>query len=146
MRRSQVCETTGLPYLLRLTVDGAEALADSVRPAGARADRPVVVFREFELEAGVHDIAVEFLPLVPPDSRAAGLETEEEEESDDELGEESEDEEEEERHEDERKGRSLEALRLTRSLRLDPGDVALVTYDPRRRTLVLRQPSARADR
>jgi len=119
MRRPKVCEVTGLPYLLALTVDGRQWVSDTVRPAGARADRPVTVFREVPLAPGEHAIEVVFQPLAAPSD-----------EGDEDEGEEREAGAEEE---------AGEPLRLTASVRLESREVALVTFDPRRRALVVRE-------
>lgn len=63
MRRSEVCETRAVAYLLRVEVDGREVVADTVRGAGARADRPVHVSRELRVPPGEHALDVTFRPL-----------------------------------------------------------------------------------
>jgi hypothetical protein len=63
MRRETVCEPQLRPYLLEVTVDGVPALADTVRPRGARADRPLGVFQRMALAPGRHHAAVTFRGL-----------------------------------------------------------------------------------
>jgi hypothetical protein len=70
MRRETVCEPQLRPYLLEVMVDGAPALTDTVRPRGARADRPLGVFERLPLAPGRHDAHVTFRGL-GPDSGAA---------------------------------------------------------------------------
>jgi hypothetical protein len=65
MRTPQVCTGRGAGYELRVRVDGAEAIRDTIRPAGARGDRPVYVFRDLVVEPGSHEVGVEFTALVP---------------------------------------------------------------------------------
>lgn len=63
MRRTEVCETRPVAYLLRVAVDGRVLLADTVRSSGARADRPVHVSRELRVPPGERALDVAFLPL-----------------------------------------------------------------------------------
>jgi hypothetical protein len=111
MRRDRICERRLVPYRLRVYVDGVRVVDETVRPAGAREDRPLFVFRELELEPGEHQVAVNWVretgpdPL-PTDSPAT------------------------------RGGvRGTGPLSLDATLDLAAGDVALVTYDPDRRSL-----------
>jgi len=64
MRTPQVCTGRGADYELRLSLDGGEVVLDTIRPAGARHDRPVYVFREVAVNPGVHEVAVAFRALV----------------------------------------------------------------------------------
>ena len=64
MRVPEVCETRIIPYLLEVRIDGAASAPDTLHGAGAREDRPVVVFREIPLSAGSHDVEL------GPESRA----------------------------------------------------------------------------
>ena len=141
MRRPEVCEGRIAPYRLRLRVDG-RVLADTlVHAAGAREDRPVYVFREFRVEPGVHRVELRF------DREAGGGEGAGEEHerrgeaarSDDERGHDA-------RgvrlRDDARRGRnggSPAHLELEADVDLEPGDVALITYDPERPALVVRR-------
>ena len=63
MQVPEVCETRAIPYLLRVTIDGSEAVSDTVHGTGAREDRPITIFREIPLAAGTHDVRVSFAPL-----------------------------------------------------------------------------------
>lgn len=71
MRLAQDCERRVRPYLLDVVVDGKPAAADTVRAAGAQADRPLVVFRRIALAPGRHQARVTFAPL--GDTTAAPL-------------------------------------------------------------------------
>jgi hypothetical protein len=74
MRRSEVCETRAVAYLLRVAVDDRVVVADTVRGAGARADRPVHVSRELRVPPGEHALEVSFRPLAEgPDTAGLSL-------------------------------------------------------------------------
>jgi len=60
MRREEVCEGRVLPYGLEVRLDGAVVIDDTVRAAGARADRPLYVNREIALEPGTYHVDVRF--------------------------------------------------------------------------------------
>lgn len=60
MRRERICEGRVTPFRLRVDVDGARALDEEVRGAGARQDRPAYVFEELPLAPGPHRVAVRF--------------------------------------------------------------------------------------
>ena len=62
MRNPDACVPIAIPYRVRLVLDGVRALDEIVEGAGARHDRPLFVFREFALEPGLHTIAVTFAP------------------------------------------------------------------------------------
>lgn len=63
MRRSEVCETRAVAYLLHVKINGRVVVADTVHGAGARADRPVHVSRELRLPPGEHALDVAFRPV-----------------------------------------------------------------------------------
>jgi len=63
MRTPTVCSGGATPYLLRVTLDGREQLRDTIVASGARADRPLYVFREIGIEPGPHELAVVYVPL-----------------------------------------------------------------------------------
>jgi hypothetical protein len=65
MRTPEVCTGLGASYTLQVEVDDEEVAFDTIIPAGARRDRPVYVFREFELAPGEHDAVVVFRALTP---------------------------------------------------------------------------------
>lgn len=65
MRTPEVCVGGGADYELRVSVDGAELVRDTLVPAGARRDRPVYVFRDLALGPGDHRVEVDFRALVP---------------------------------------------------------------------------------
>jgi hypothetical protein len=60
MRREEVCEGRLLPSHLWVEVGGRVVVDDTVRPAGARGDRPIFVFREVRLPPGEHAVRVRF--------------------------------------------------------------------------------------
>ena len=66
MRRSEVCTGRNAEYLLRVQVDAELLVQDTIRPAGARRDRPLYVFRDLPLLPGVRDVRVSFDAIVPP--------------------------------------------------------------------------------
>jgi len=66
MRTPEVCVGRGADYELRMTVDGAEVVRDTIAPSGARRDRPVYVFEDLALGPGRYRVDVEFVALVPP--------------------------------------------------------------------------------
>ena len=110
MQVPEVCETRAIPYLLRVTIDGSEAVSDTVHGAGAREDRPITIFREIPLRAGSHAVHVSFAPLAA------------DRDDDEEAGE-----------EDEAGGIALE---YAATIDLEEREVALVTIDPGGRALV----------
>jgi len=65
MRTPQVCTGGVADYVLRVSIDGAETVRDTVRPSGARRDRPTYVFRDLPVEQGRHQVQVAFSALVP---------------------------------------------------------------------------------
>jgi hypothetical protein len=65
MRRPEVCTGRIAEHELTVLVDDATLVTDTVRPAGARLDRPVYVFRELPLDAEPHRLAVRLTALVP---------------------------------------------------------------------------------
>ncbi|HET9984285.1 MAG TPA: hypothetical protein VFQ38_11885 [Longimicrobiales bacterium] len=109
MRQPERCEGRLAPYDLVLSVDGRTVERSLATAAGARADRPVYVYRDIPLAPGAHRVRVEFV-------RRGG------------------DEEEEEREE----GGAPRHLSFDAPVTLAPGQIALVTYDAERRALVLR--------
>lgn len=63
MRQPRICERRLLPYELAVEVDGQRIVLDTVRAGGARADRPLSLFRESRLAPGHHRLSVRFAPL-----------------------------------------------------------------------------------
>ena len=122
MRVPEVCETRAIPYLLQVTIDGSEAVSDTVHGAGAREDRPITIFREIPLTVGTHAVHVSFAPI---DAEAA-----------EEARDEEEDEEEEEKDEEEEDEEGGVALNYAAAIDLKEREVALVTVDPGGRALV----------
>ena len=62
MRREEVCERTGIPYRLRVLLDGAELEETLIRGAGTREDRPIYVYRELRVSPGTHRLEIDLTP------------------------------------------------------------------------------------
>ncbi len=110
MRNPDACVGPVPPFHLEVAVDGRTVVGDTIRPAGARGDRPVYVFRDVAVSPGTHRIRVRFEQEEAP---GAGREDDD-------------------RPEPVRLG-------LERELRLEARDVVLVTLDPERMELVVRR-------
>lgn len=139
MRVPEVCETRTVPYLLEIRIDGAAAAHDTLHGAGAREDRPVVVFREIPLVSGSHDVEVRFRPIPEPGATPTGQgESHEGDEEEREHREEADEEEETEEADEEEEDRERRAISLTYAERLElaPRAVALLTLDRERRQIV----------
>jgi hypothetical protein len=65
MRAPTDCSGGLAPYRLRLIVDGALVVDDTIRPAGARGDRPVYVLREHMMSPGDRSVVVRYEALLP---------------------------------------------------------------------------------
>lgn len=75
MRLAEICEGRTSSFLLRLRIDGAPTLEDTVVASGARGDRPAYVFRELPVQPGRHSLQIEFRMLGEPrESAATGAE------------------------------------------------------------------------
>jgi hypothetical protein len=111
MRREEICEGRPVLFLLEVSVDGRTVVRDTVEPAGARGDRPVYILRDVEVEPGLHDVLVTFDTRLPGDAgdTAAGS------------------------------NGFPKYLRLESRVEVGLGEVALITYDGERRTLVERR-------
>lgn len=103
MRTPEVCEGEPVPYVLTVRIDGTTRIADTLRAAGFRSDRPVYVLREIPAAPGPHDLFVEMSPAGPDAS----------------VG---------------------EVLTLVTDVRLDSGQILLITYDANEGRLVVRPP------
>ncbi len=142
MRRPEVCEGRIAPYRLRVRVDGEVVEDGLVQGAGVREDRPLYVFRELRVPPGRHALAVEFHRIAAEAERgrrSAGAEqaggAREVEEAYDADDAEDADDTGRTRH---RRQASPARLDLDVDVTLEPGQVALITYDPERRALVVR--------
>jgi hypothetical protein len=60
MRRKQICERRLPTFRLRVAIDGADVLDESIVPAGAAGDRAAVVLRELPVAPGAHRLEIEF--------------------------------------------------------------------------------------
>lgn len=134
MRQRVRCEGASARYLLEVTVPGVAGLVDTLVGGGARRDRPIHLLRDLSLDPGSHRIAVSLrridsLPEASLDQAAAPSGTAMSREREEREGQERE----RARHE-----ALPPVLELEADLRLDPGDVALVTFDPDSRRLVVR--------
>lgn len=132
MRVPEVCERRAVPYSLRVAINGTEILSETIHGAGAREDRAISVFREIPLAAGTYDVRVAFVPV------GTGDDAHEEEEEGEEEGEGKEKDDESEENADEED--AAVALEFSDTIRLDDREIALVTLDPGRRSLVLVMP------
>lgn len=136
MRVPEVCERRAVPYSLRVAIDGVEILSETIHGAGAREDRAISVFREIPLAAGTHHVRVAFAPIGTGDDTHEEEEEEGEGEEEEGEGEEKDDEGEEDADEED----AAVALEFSDTIRLDDREIALVTLDPGRRSLVLVTP------
>ena len=116
MRTPQVCTPIPLRYELSVRIDDGPTYVRRLHAAGARADRPVYVFREQPITPGRHRITVEFRR---PDQH-------DDDDDDDDHG-------------------RRDVLRLRRRVVVRPGDILLVTYDDERRELYIPNPAHRGE-
>lgn len=115
MRQEQVCEGRMLPYRLAVRLDGRPVANEVVHATGARADRPLYVYREFPVSQGGHDIQVTFSrDLVPADTASTSPSGER------------------------REPPAPPRLEFQGRVVLARDEIALVTYDPEQRRLVLK--------
>ncbi|MBI3983661.1 MAG: hypothetical protein HY337_12175 [Gemmatimonadetes bacterium] len=134
MRREEVCEGRVLAYRLRVVLDGDTVADETVEPRGARADRPLYVFHEIPAPPGVRVLDVAF---VREDSLRGATGGDEGTTGGDERATGGEDS----AVREGRAGRVQETpavLQFSERLELEPRQVALITYDPERRALVLK--------
>jgi hypothetical protein len=122
MRREEVCEGGLRPYRLEVWVDDRPVADDTIRAAGAHADRPLFVLREFELAPGRHEARIRFTPLWPAAAQTGDDEREREARG------------------------ATPPLAFTAPLVLAPRQVVLITYDEERRALVRRRSDVSAPR
>jgi ferredoxin/coenzyme F420-reducing hydrogenase delta subunit len=73
MRRKQECVSRRLSYRLRLELDGATALDETVAPRGARGDSPLNVNRQLGVAPGRHALRLAFEPLDDPTGQGQSL-------------------------------------------------------------------------
>ena len=141
MRRRLECEGRSARYAVRVAVDGRTAALDTVTGGGLRGDRAIHMLREFPVAPGARALAVTI-------ERIEAIEEDVEEAEDAEDAEDVEDEEpgsgpgdRAARERAERRRERQEALparlELTRSVTLEARSVAMVTYDPSGRRLLL---------
>lgn len=70
MRNPRACIGVIAAYELRVRAGDALLVQDTVRPPGARGDRPLNVLQEFPLAPGEHAVSVEFRALLPEGAEA----------------------------------------------------------------------------
>lgn len=113
MRQPEICEGRVAPYLLSVELDGAPALLDTVRASGARQDRPLYVFRDLPVAPGTHRVSVRFSRLDADSSQPPAGEA------------------------------APRKSELKTTVSVAAGEIALITFDPSGRALVLRQATER---
>lgn len=110
MRNPDACVGSVPPFHLEVVADDRPVVSDTVRPSGARGDRPVYVFRDVALSPGLHRIRVRFEQEAVPGTGERG---------DD--------------------GPEPVRLTLERTIRLSARQIVLVTLHPERLELVVRR-------
>jgi hypothetical protein len=70
MRREEVCERTGIPYRLRIALNGEGVEETLIRGAGTRGDRPIYVYRELRVPSGAHRLEISLTPEVGGEASA----------------------------------------------------------------------------
>lgn len=136
MRLRTQCEGYSARYLLTIVVDERSLTSDTLRGGGLRHDRPLHVFREYDVTPGPQRIRVEVTRV---DEKTAGDSTRDNRRasSDTLLGGRAE------REREERTRRVAEAmpsrLVIDTTMTLVPGRVVLVTFDQNTRRLTMRK-------
>jgi hypothetical protein len=136
MRQREECEGHPARYLVRVWHGGALLSRDTVTGGGLRGDRAIHMLREYRLAPGAQPVAIE-VTRTDSVTPSEGVEPEEEAELEDTatapLDRAR-------RERQERRRERLERLppllRLDTTLRLAPGEVVVVTYDPIGRRLL----------
>jgi len=126
MRTPEVCTTESLVYSLSVRLDDGAPSVQLIRPAGARADRPLFVLRDIAMTPGAHHVRIAF---------ARANENSHDDHGDDDHG--SDD-----RHSDhDARDRSHDTvLTIDTVLRFVPGRINLITVDPETGKFVARLP------
>jgi hypothetical protein len=68
MRNPEACIGRIAPYRLQVAVDGLRLVDDTIRPGGARGDRPIYVLSDFPVDAGEYRIQLRFEAILPTGS------------------------------------------------------------------------------
>ena len=135
MRRRLECEGRPARYAVRVALDGRTASLDTVTGGGLRGDRAIHMLREYRVEPGRRAIAVEIERVEAIEEDTDEVEDDEDEEPESGPGDRAV------RERAERRRERQEALparlELARSVSLEAGSAALITYDPSGRRLVL---------
>ncbi len=71
MRRDEVCERTGIPYRLRIALNGEGVEETLIRGGGTRGDQPIYVYRELRVPSGTHRLEISLTPEVDGEPSAA---------------------------------------------------------------------------
>ncbi len=71
MRRELSCERRLTPYRLVVQLGSVTVVADTVRPRGARADRPLSFYRDLRVAPGALALSIRFAPLLPESAAVA---------------------------------------------------------------------------
>jgi hypothetical protein len=136
MRQRVICEGTAARYRLELRRGDEVLLSQTVRGGGLRNDRPLYVFREIPVPAGLSSLELRLTRIDTVAAPAEGdddqREHEEREDADVMSGRDERDREERRRRRDQSVPAELE-LEIEETLA--PGDVLLLTYDPATRSL-----------
>jgi len=136
MRMRTKCEGYSAQYLLTIVVDERPLTADTLRGGGLRHDRPLHVFREYDVAPGPQRIQVE-VTRVDASGTSDTTRDEHEARSDTLLGGRAE------REREERTRRVAEGmpsrLVIDTMMTLVPGGVVLVTFDQDARRLTMRK-------
>jgi hypothetical protein len=136
MRQQVVCDGVSARYRLRVALDGAPLLEETIRGSGLRHDRPMYLLRDLPAAPGRHDLEVRFerVDSVPANGEAAEDSVEANASTPGIPGRRQ-------REAEERLRRRLEAtppvLVLHRGVDLAARQVLVVSYDPERRELIL---------
>lgn len=57
-----IAESTPVPYLLVVKIDGHSRIDEVVQPGGVKGDRPMYVLKNLELEPGSYEVDIQFYP------------------------------------------------------------------------------------
>ncbi len=135
MRREVECEGRFATYALEVSVDGRRLEQSVITGGGLRSDRPIHYLRDFEVAGGDHSL---HLSLVRRETGSAPAASDADHDDDDDDDDDEERRElqagRSERERMERRRREETALPpsliLDTTLVLEPGDVAIITFDP----------------
>jgi len=75
MRNPEACIGQIASYRLFVTIDGESVVDETVRPAGARHDRPLYVLADLPVDPGRYELAVRFEAILPEGAPPPGAES-----------------------------------------------------------------------